>query len=199
MKFTMVPVCLLAVLSVGATAQESSKSAAGGMEVGELIERFAKRNGRQFVVDPRVRAQVTLAGIEPAQLTYDQLLAVLALHQFAVTESGGILAVVVDAGSRQFPTPIHTDADFKASDQDIVNLLVTPKKVCANFLVPVLRPLMPQNAHLAAEIQTNTLIINDRAVNARRIAAMVDQLDKRGTGAKDCSPRESAAPAKPAS
>jgi general secretion pathway protein D len=67
-----------------------------------------------------------------------------------------------------------------------VTLLVQPKKVCASYLVPVLRPLMPQAAHLAAEIQTNMLIINDRAGNARRIASLVDELDRRGSGTKDC-------------
>lgn len=180
-------VCALVVVSA-APAQESSKvtSTAGGIEIGELIARYAKRAGKQIVLDPRVRAQVALAGIEPNEISYDQLLAILSVNMFSVVDSGGILAVVPDANARQFPTPIYTDVNFKASDYEIVNLLVTPKRVCAAQLVPVLRPLQPQAAHLAAEVQTNTLIINDRAVNARRIAAMVEQLDKLGSGAKDC-------------
>lgn len=196
-KSGLMAACMLATLSVAAVAQESSKVSPGGIEVSELLERFAKRNGRQFVVDPRLRAQVILAGIEPGQLTYDQLLAVLSVHQVAVTDSGGILSAVPDANARQIPSPIYTDAGFKASDFEIVNLLVTPKKVCAAQLVPLLRPLMPQAAHLAAEAQTNTLIINDRADNARRIAGMIEALDQRGTGAKDCQAREAAASARP--
>jgi type II secretory pathway component GspD/PulD (secretin) len=66
---------------------------------------------------------------------------------------------------------------------------MTPKNVCSPWLVPVLRPLMPQAAHLAAEAQTNSLIINDRAANVRRIANMVEQLDKRGKGIRDCQPQ----------
>ncbi len=105
--------------------------------------------------------------------------------------------VVPDANARQLATTTYTDAGFKAADYEIVSLLVTPKKVCANQLVPVLRPLMPQAAHLAAEVQTNTLIINDRAINARRIAGLVEQLDRRGTGAKDCTPSMMQAPPAP--
>lgn len=180
--------CMVTALPVAASAQESAKSSAGGAEIemADLITRFAKRNGKQFAIDPRVRAQVPLAGIDPGQITYDQLLTILGVHQFAVTESGGMLAVVPDANARQLPTPVHTDKGFKALDNEVVTLLLQPKNVCAAFMVPVLRPLMPQAAHLAAEIQTNSLIINDHAVNVRRIAEMVEQLDKRGGGKKDC-------------
>jgi len=183
-------ICGLAAMSASVAAQESSKTASGGMEIGELVARFAKRADKPFVIDPRARGQVSLAGVDAGAITYDQLLAILSVNNISVVESGGIIAVVPDASARQFPTPLYTDLNFKAADYEIVNLLVSPKKVCANFLVPVLRPLMPQAAHLAAEIQTNTLIINDRADNARRIAEMIDALDKRGTGVKDCQPRE---------
>ena len=192
-----IAVSLLAALSVTASAQESSKSPGGGIEIGEVIERYAKRNGKQFALDSRVRAQVSLAGLDPAQINYDQLLSLLAVHGFVVSEAGGILAVVPDANARQLPSPIYTDVNFKASDQEIVSLVVTTHKVCAAHLVPVIRPLMPQAAHLAAHPASNTLIINDRAINARRVAALIEQIDRRGTGAKDCQPRETAAPPAP--
>ena len=185
---SVVAACGLVVLAATASAQENSKMpGAGGVELYDIIARYAKRANKQIVIDPRVRAQVPLAGIDPGDLTYDQLLAVLSVHQFAMVDTGGMLAVVPDANARQIPSPIYTDANFKAPEYAIVNLLVTPRKVCAGMLVPVLRPLMPQAAHLAAEPQTNTLIINDHAVNARRIAALVDQLDRLGnTTIKDC-------------
>jgi general secretion pathway protein D len=192
--------CVVTALAAAASAQESSKIAAGGSEIemADLVARFAKRSGKQFAIDPRVRALVPLAGIDPAQITYDQLLTVLGVHQLAVTESGGLLAVVPDANARQLPSAVYTDKGFKALDNEIVTLLLQPKNVCAAFMVPVLRPLMPQAAHLAAEIQTNSLIINDHAVNVRRIAEMVEQIDKRGSGKKDC-PSVGASTSPPAS
>lgn len=179
--------CVLAGSAVPAIAQERAKSVHGpGMEMVELLAQYAKSSGKQFAIDPRVRGDVPMAGIDPARLTHAQLLAILDLHQLAVIDAGGILAVVPDADGRQLPTPIYPDAAFQALDHELVTLLAQPKNLCAAFLVPVLRPLMPQAAHLAAEIQTNVLIINDRAANARRIAALVDQLDQRGGGKKDC-------------
>jgi general secretion pathway protein D len=196
--------CLVAALPLAATAQDSSKSSSGGVELADLVARVAKRAGKKIVLDPRVRAQVVLAGLEPGEIDYDQLRAILDVHQLAAIESAGIVIIVPDANARQLASPTYTDPGFKAADYEIVSLLVTPKKTCAMHLVPVLRPLMPQAAHLAAEVQTNTLIINDRAINARRIAAMVEQLDRRGTGAKDCVPpsmmqsQPASPPAKPA-
>jgi general secretion pathway protein D len=191
--------CAMTTLPFAASAQDSSKIAttSTGIDAVELITRFAKRTGKQFAIDSRVRAQVPLAGIDPGQMTYEQLLAILNIHQLAVSESGGVLAVVPDASARQFPTPVYTDKGFKALDHEFVTLLVQPKNVCAAFMVPVLRPLMPQAAHLAAEIQTNTLIISDHAVNARRIGELIEQLDKRGTGRKECPAPAMAAPAAP--
>jgi general secretion pathway protein D len=180
--------CVFAMVSLTAGAQDGSKAAGSraGIEIVELIARYAKNSGRAITIDPRVRGDVLLAGVDAARLSQEQLLAVLEQHQLAAIEAGGILAIVPDSDARQLPSPIYSDADFKALDHELVTLLVQPKKVCASYLVPVLRPLMPQAAHLAAEIQTNVLIINDRAGNARRIAALAARIDQAGEGKKEC-------------
>jgi general secretion pathway protein D len=189
----------LAALSLAASAEESLKNAgANGIDLGELIAGVAKRSGKPIAFDARLRAPISLAGIEPAQVSFEQLLAILDMNQFTVTEAAGIVVVVPDTAARQLTTPVYADANFTAKDGEIVTLLVTPRSVCAAWLVPVLRPLMPQAAHLAADVQTNSLIVNDRAGNVRRIASLVEQLDKRGKGLKDCPPANPYAAAPPA-
>lgn len=172
---------LLLSMPAWVTAEEPSKLPAEGIEITELIERFARRSGKQFIIDPRVRAQVPLAGLDAGQIDYAQLLTILDVHGFAVAEIGGLLAVMPDANARQFPSPTYTDARFKSADSELVTLLQQYKKVCAAQLVPVLRPLMPQAAHLAALPATNTLIINGHAAEVRRIANLAQELDSRGT------------------
>jgi len=49
--------------------------------------------------------------------------------------------------------------------------------VPAAQLVPILRPLLPQYAHLAALPYENTLLIVDRYANVKRIEAIVKALD----------------------
>ncbi len=188
----MLTLIALAALPLAAAAQESpsreSTSSATGpyLELIDIIRSFSKRTGRKFNVDPRVRAIPMYAGIDPNKLNYEQLLATLTVHGFASVVQDGVVIVVPDASARQLPTPVHVDTNFKAVDDEWVTLLVTPKKACAPQLVPILRPLMPQAAHLAADAHSNSLVLVDRAVNVRRVADLIDKLDKAASGKQDC-------------
>ena len=162
------------------TAPCAVTSSAGdnGMELTELIDRVAKRTGKQFILDPRVRAQVSKSGIDLDKVDYAKLLAILNLHQFGTYEANGVVRVMPDAGARQMPIPVTTEIPAKTLDDEYVTVMITAKNMCMAHAVPVLRPLMPQAAHMAADMQSNTLIISDRAANARRIVDMVERLDK---------------------
>ena len=173
----------LTCLPLAAVAEDSVPA---GPDLTELIQRFAKRTGKKFVVDPRVRGIPAVAGIDPDRLTYTQLLSILNVNMFATVEQGDLVLVVPDANARQLPTPVYTDANFKALDDEIVTLLLTPKNACAIHMVPVLRPLMPQAAHMAAAMQSNTLIIADRAVNVRRVAQIIERLDRAAPAGAGC-------------
>jgi general secretion pathway protein D len=168
------------------SAGASSPGAESGPELTDIIANFAKRTGRKFNVDPRVRASPHLVGIDPDKITYDQLLATFAIHQFASYEQNGVIFVVPDVAARQIPTRIYTDTNFKADDNEWVTLLLSPKKACAAQLVPILRPLMPQAAHLAADPQSGALLAVDRAANVRRIADLVDRIDKAAPAKGGC-------------
>ncbi len=67
-----------------------------------------------------------------------------------------------------------------------MTLLVRPKNACAPQLVPVLRPLMPQRAHMAADTQSGTIILNDSAGNVRRIADIIEKLDRAAPAGRGC-------------
>jgi general secretion pathway protein D len=152
----------------------------------DIIRRFSERTGRKFNLDPRVHATPLLVGIDPGKITYEQLLATLAIHQFVTYVQDGVVIVVPDAIARQLPTRTYTERNFKADDNEWVTLLLTPAKACATQLVPILRPLMPQAAHLAADPQTGALIVVDRAANVRRIADLVEKIDRAAPGKLAC-------------
>jgi general secretion pathway protein D len=166
--------------------RDSKSARDDGTEIIGIVERFAKRTGKQVVIDPRVRANVDVAGIDLGQLTWDQLLAILDVHGFVAVDQGGLIIVVPDPNMRQLPTPVYSNANFKATDHEVVTLLVEVKNACSAQLVPVLRPLLPQAAHMAAFIQTNTIILTDHAANVRRVAQLVEQLDRAAPSGQKC-------------
>lgn len=187
---------LMSLPALGPAAEPTTSSLAAsssnpdwlGLEISDLIEKVSKRTGKQFILDPRVRATIPLVGLDVAKIDYARLLAILTVHQFAAYESDGVVKIVPDANARQLPIPVTTEVPAKALDDEYVTLLIEAKNMCMAQAVPVLRPLMPQSAHMAAFVQSNTLVISDRAANARRIVAIVERLDKAAPAGQKCTP-----------
>jgi len=157
-----------------------------GIPIDRLIATVAKKTGKKFVVDPRVRANVVLWGEEPSGITYAQFLTVLEVYGFIAVDDGGLVRVLPDANMRQEPIPTITSKDTRPASE-CVTQIVPLKYVSAAQLVPILRPMLPQYAHLAALPSANTLIISDRFANVRRIEALAKSLD---------TPENKSAPAK---
>ena len=45
-------------------------------------------------------------------------------------------------------------------------------------LLPLIRPLVPQQGHLAAIPSSNALIVSDRRANIERLLALINQVDR---------------------
>lgn len=178
-----VPLCAALVLlttssAAGAQAPSASSSASqeNAIPVLHLISNLAKRTGKKFVVDPRVRSDVILIEANPATLSYADFLAVMQVHGFAAVESGGIVRVVPESAARHLPTPIVSGTEMRP-DAEYITRIIPVKSMPAAMLVPVLRPLVPQQGHLVAVACSNVLILADTFGNARRIESLVQSLD----------------------
>jgi general secretion pathway protein D len=127
--------------------------------------------GRPIIIDPRVRAQVTVLSNAPMsrEAFYRLFLSMLEVHGFSALDSGDAIEIVPDANAR-----------FGAGD-DYVTQAVVLENIGAAQLVPILRPLLPQSAHLAAHPTSNALIIADRPQNISRILSLIRRMDQAGT------------------
>jgi general secretion pathway protein D len=155
----------------------SSSSSGGGTPLIQLIETVGKKTGKSFIVDPRVSGNATLVHIDPAKIGYPELLLILQVNGFAAVEGGGIVRVVPDANARTSPSPV-IDGNDKLPDAMVVTRVIRVKSIPAARLVPILRSLLPQSAHLAAFTCTNELLIVDSFANVRRIESVVSTMDK---------------------
>lgn len=153
------------------TSQENS------IPITSLISTVAKKSGKKFVIDPRVRSDVVLIEQRAAAISYEDFLTVLQTHGFAAVETGNLVRIVPDAVVRQLSLPIVRGKE-KHFDAEYVTKVVRVRSVPAAMLVPMLRPLLPQQAHLAAAVCSNDLVIVDTAGNVKRIEALVHALDQ---------------------
>jgi general secretion pathway protein D len=150
-------------------------------EIGQVIEAVAAATGKTIIPDPRVRAQVTMLSQTPMtpDAFYEAFLALLSVHQFVAVESGGIIKIVPDANARQMPN-IDLPSRVNAGSDELITQVIAVHNVNAAQLVPVLRPLMPQAAHMAAYPNGNILILSDRASNVARVMRIIERIDQQG-------------------
>ena len=136
-----------------------------------VTEQVQQVIGRPIIIDPRVRANLTILSNAPmtADAFYRTYLAALEVHGFIPLESGNNIMIVPDANAR-----------FGAG-QDFVTQAIILDNVGAQQLVPILRPILAQYAHLAAHQASNALIIADRPQNIRRVNELVRRLDQAST------------------
>ncbi len=177
---------LLSLLAVSqAQAQDQVQNQDGSFtlnlknaDISSLIQTVSRQTGRNFVVDPRVKARVTVISAEPlseAEL-YQTFLSVLQVHGFAAVPSGDLIKIVPDVNAKQGPVPAY-ERDSREGDQ-LVTQVIKVENVPAAQLVPILRPLVPQQGHLAAYAATNTLIITDRSSNIQRLTDIIADIDR---------------------
>ncbi len=175
-RIGFVAVCACTLLAASTGVAQSEPSSDGTVPLTSLISDVAKRTGKRFVVDPRAHADVTLIQRNDEPLSYAEFLTVLQVHGFTAVEEGSLVRVVPDANVRNLALPLVDDED-KRADAEYITKVVPVRTTSAAMLVPMLRPLMPVQAHLAVSVCTNDLVIVDTAANVRRIEAIVQSLD----------------------
>ena len=109
---------------------------------------------------------------------YNVFLSVLQVHGFATVPTKNAIKIIPDAAAKQDAAPFVNRLSDDEGDQ-LVTQVIEVENVNATQLVPILRPLVAQQGHLAAYATTNVLIVSDRAANIRRINRIIRQIDQK--------------------
>src|SRR5277367_6151905 len=161
----------------GATITPNYKDA----DLSQIIQAVSEVTGKNFIIDPRVNAKVTMLSATPMSPAafYEAFLAVLQVYGYVAVPAGKVIKIVPNTDLRQLPANDLPNNVNSASDE-IVTQIVTLKNVSAAQLVPMLRPLVPTYGHLAAYPGGNMLIISDRASNVSRVVHIIERMDEAG-------------------
>lgn len=148
-------------------------------DIRSFIETVAEATGRNFVVDPRVKAKVTVVSARSMnrEEVYQVFLSVLQVHGYAAVQVGEIIKILPDVNAKQGPV-VTGGGNSQASGDELVTRVVPIKNVPAAQMVPILRPLVPQQGHLAAYPNSNVLVISDRAANIQRLISIINRIDR---------------------
>ncbi len=165
---------LAALLTAFPAQSQSIKPNYREADIRQIAEAVSEISGRNFILDPRVNAKVTMLSATPMtpEAFYQTFLSILQVYGFVAIDTGDVVRIVPDANARQFP-----DAERGVGDEFITRVMQL-ENVGAAQLVAILRPLIPQYGHLAAHPQSNILIVSDRAANVARMDRIIRRIDR---------------------
>jgi len=147
------------------------------VDISSLIETVSRRTGRNFIVDPRVKATVHVISSEPvnADKLYEIFLSILAVHGYAAVEAGAVTKIVPANIGTQSAVPVYSETTD--TGDKLITQVVQLERLSAQQMVMALQPLIPQTASIAAEGNANAIIVTERADNIGKLIELIFMID----------------------
>jgi general secretion pathway protein D len=147
-------------------------------DITQIIAAVGEVTGKNFIIDPRVNAKVTMMSTTPMSPAafYEAFLSVLQVYGYVAVPAGKVIKIIPRDDQRQFPS-IDLPDNVSSTSDELVTQVVQLKNLNAQQLVPLLRPFVATAGQLVAYAQGNVLIISDRASNVARILRIIQRMD----------------------
>lgn len=146
-------------------------------DIREFVAQVAEITGKTFVIDPRLKGDITVISSTSmdTDAIYALFLSVLRVHNFTASPSGNVIRIQQTATGKQTPGPGGSLANV--APEELVTRVIAAQNVESSELVKILRPLMPQYGGLAAVAKPNVVIVSDHADNIIRLMRIIEQID----------------------
>ncbi|EGG29849.1 General secretion pathway protein D [Aequoribacter fuscus] len=162
-------------------------------DIQELIKFVAEVTDTTIIVDPQVKGKVKVVSSKPIKTTelYSLFLSILDVHGYTAVRSGDVIRIVQNKDARSSPVAVTDPSQNDSTPAgEYVTQVIRLENISAAKLIPVLRPLVPQQAHMAAYTPSNAIVISDLASNISRINDLISQMDQSAIQETDILPLE---------
>lgn len=168
---------LIVLLAYPASAEDNWKINLKNADIREFVTQVSAITGKSFIIDPRVKGDVTIvSNVELSEESVYQLfLSVLQVHGYAAVQAGSAIKIVQTVLAKQNSNPQDFVAELES--QELVTRVIRVSNAPSEEMVKVLRPLIPQYGHIAALSEPNVLIISDHASNINRLVEIIQRVD----------------------
>jgi general secretion pathway protein D len=168
---------LIILLAYPASAEDNWKINLKNADIREFVTQVSAITGKSFIIDPRVKGDVTIvSNVDMSEESVYQLfLSVLQVHGYAAVQAGSAIKIVQTVLAKQNSNPQDFVAELES--QELVTRVIRISNAPSEEMVKVLRPLIPQYGHIAALSEPNVLIISDHASNINRLVEIIQRVD----------------------
>lgn len=145
-------------------------------DIHEVIKFVADARDLVVVVDPQVKGKVRVVSSKTLNddELYNLFLTVLEINGYSAIDSKGILHIVPSKDARTAPSSVNPSQPYNAQ---FITEVIQLKNIDAAKLIPILRPLVPQQSHMAAYANSNAIILSDTAANIERMRKLIEKVD----------------------
>ncbi len=169
--------CMLLSAVPLAASESEVKINLKNVDIRIFITQVSTITGKTFIVDPRVKGNVTVisSAFLDSDSVYQLFLSVLRVHGYAAVPAGNVTKIVQQVLAKQSGHPLDFSDDLKT--EELVTRVVPIRNAASIDLVKILRPLIPQYGHVAGLEKPNVLIISDHASNISRLTEIINRID----------------------
>ena len=149
-----------------------------------FIEFFSELTGRNFIIDPRVKGNVTI--LSSSRISMTDLEAVfqstLEVNGFSTIDSGQVTKIVPSGDAQTMAIETGSSRDAGSAADIPMTQIIPLVHADAAELKRLLTPMVPRSAFIAAYTKSNVLLLADTAANIRRMMKIIRELDSDDTG-----------------
>src|SRR5712691_2154509 len=151
-----------------------------GADLQAVVKAMSQMTGRNMLIDPRVRGQVTIVSARPMPVAagYQIFLSALKTQGFTAVEGPGDAVRIIPVAEAKAAAPVNEQDGPPRGGEQVVTHVVIGQHVAVAQLQNVLRPLMSPTSQLSVYDPANALIITDYADNVRRLLRIIDKIDQ---------------------
>ena len=154
------------------------------VDINVFIKFMSELTGTNFIVDQRVKGNVTI--ISPSKISlaeaYSVFQSVLEVHGYTTVESGEVVKIIPspDARSKSIETKLREES---ASPEDrVVTQLIPLRYADPVEIKRLFTPMVSKSSVILAYSPTNTLIVTDVYSNIKRLLRILKTIDITGIG-----------------
>ena len=149
------------------------------VDINLLIKYISELTGKNFVVDPSVKGNVTI--ISPTKISeedaYRVFESVLEIHGFTTVPSGSVIKILPAVGARARNIDTLKSKERLDPEDRIVTQLIPLKYTTPVEMQKVLQPLVSKTSVVIPHTQSGMLIITETLSNINRLMTIIETLD----------------------
>jgi general secretion pathway protein D len=151
-----------------------------GADLQAVVKAMSQMTGRNMLIDPRVRGQVTIVSARPMPVAagYQVFLSALKTQGFTAVEGPGDAVRIIPVAEAKAAAPVNEQEGPPRGGEQVITHVVIGQHVAVVQLQNVLRPLMSPTSQLSVYDPANALIITDYADNVRRLLRIIERIDQ---------------------